>query len=89
MAAALIANTKVAGALPEIGSKVAVYTATKVTQNDWVVLSDFTEVKEAVVYTVSAGARTAEAFTIDGTTKNKITLTSAVTGAVSIIAIGN
>jgi hypothetical protein len=88
MAAALIANTKVAGATPEIGARVAAYTATKVTQNDWVILSDFKEVLEAVVYTVSTGARTAEAFTIDGTTKNKIVLTSATTGSVSILAIG-
>lgn len=64
------------------------YTCTKVTQSDWVILGDFTVIKEAVCYTVSTGARTAEAFTIDGTTTNKITLTSAITGTVSIVAFG-
>lgn len=68
--------------------KIGVYTATKVTQNDWLILGQFTAIKEAVCYTVSSGARTAEAFTIDTTTLNKLVLTSATTGAVSVVAIG-
>lgn len=68
--------------------KVGLYTATKATQNDWVILGDFEVVLEAVCYTVSSGARTAEAFTIDTTTTNKVVLTSATTGAVSIVAFG-
>ncbi len=68
--------------------KVGLYTATKATQNDWVILADFTSILEAVAYTVSSGARTAEGFTIDTTTTNKLILTSATTGAVSIVAIG-
>lgn len=70
--------------------KVGVYTATKSAQNDYVLLGDFTDVKELLAcYTVSAGARTAEAYTIDSTTTNKVTFTSATTGVtVSIVAIG-
>ena len=93
MSAAEITETLVGGLAPHeqttgTGLKCGVYTATKVTQNDWVILGDFSEVKECIIYTVDTGARTAETFTIDGTTKNKVVLSSATTGAVSIVAIG-
>ena len=65
-----------------------VYTVAKASQSDWAILSDFDELKECVVYTVSAGARTAEAFTIDASIKNKIVFTSATTGSVSVLAFG-
>lgn len=65
-----------------------IYSATKVSQNDWIIFDDFTAVKECVAYTVSSGARTAETFTVDTTTLNKVVLTSANTGAVSIIVWG-
>ncbi|MCF7861199.1 hypothetical protein K9M79_03050 [Candidatus Woesearchaeota archaeon] len=93
MAAAELTETRV-GALGQVVTitgkavKVGLYTATKATQNDWVILGDFDTILEAVVYTVSSGARTAEDFTIDITTTNKVTLTSATTGSVSIVAIG-
>jgi len=70
--------------------KMGVYTATKSAQNDFVLLADFTDVKEVLAcYTVSAGARTAEGFTIDVTTTNKVTFTSGTTGVtVSVVAVG-
>lgn len=94
MAAAELTETFVGGVGSEIKTtgtplKIAAYTATKATQNDWVILGDFTEVVEVLAcYTVSSGARTAETFTIDTTTVNKVILTSATTGAVSIVALG-
>lgn len=68
--------------------KMGVYSATKSTQNDWIIFGDFTVVTECVAYTVNTGARTAEAFTIDGSTTNKVTLTSSTTGTVSVVVWG-
>jgi len=69
--------------------KIGVYTVTKGEQNDWVILDDFTEVKEILsCYNVSAGARTVENFTIDETTKNKVIFTDVSSGTISIVAIG-
>lgn len=64
--------------------KVAVYTATVVTTLDWVVLSDFTKVLYAKASVASTGADNVAI--IDGTTTNKVTLTS--TGASNILVIG-
>lgn len=93
MVAAEITETFVGGVAPHQqktgqGMKCIAYTATKVTQNDWVILGDFTVVSECVCFTVSSGARTAEAFTVDTATLNKVTFTSVTTGTVSIVAIG-
>ncbi|NCC99955.1 MAG: hypothetical protein EOL95_09700 [Bacteroidia bacterium] len=51
----------------------AVYTVTTATTLDWVVLSDFSEVKYVHAYT-SANGVDAEAY-VDGTTKNKVFIT--------------
>lgn len=94
MAAAEITETAVGGLISGAGSNsgeglvMGLYTATKATQNDWIIFGDFTAIKECVCYTVSTGARTVETFTVDGTAKNKVTLTSVTTGAISIIVIG-
>lgn len=94
MAAAELTETRV-GALGQVVTitgkavKIGIYTATKATQNDWVILGDFEVVQELLAcYTTSSGARTAEAYTIDTSTTNKVTLTSATTNPVSIVAIG-
>lgn len=69
--------------------KVGVYTATKGEQDDWVILQDFTEVKEVLsCYNVSAGARTVENFTIDAVEKNKVIFTDVSSGEISLVAIG-
>lgn len=69
--------------------KIGVYTVTKGEQDDWAILGDFTEVKEVLsCYNVAAGARTVENFTIDVTEKNKVILTDASSGTISIVAIG-
>ena len=95
MSAAEITETNVGVVAPHVqisgtGLKMAVYTATKATANDWVILGDFEEIKECVVYLVSAGARSTEysGFTVDATTKNKVVLTGTGTGSASIVAIG-
>lgn len=66
--------------------KCGVYTVTVATQSDWVVLSDFTEVKFATATIDATGA--INGCTIDGTTTNKVTLNSATTGAATILAFG-
>ncbi len=94
MAAAELTETLVGGVGSEIKTtgtplKLAAYTATKATQNDWVILGDFTAVSELLACaTVSSGARTAEAYTIDTTTLNKVVFTSVTTGTVSLVALG-
>lgn len=68
------------------GLKCISYTATVVTQNDWVILGDFTVVKNVWCEVVASGV--ANPCTIDGTTTNKVVFTSATTGAVRFIAWG-
>lgn len=82
MAAAEITETLVRSAFPGQGLKDAIYTATVATQNDWIIFGDFSEVKGVYAEIVASGAL--NPCTIDGTTKNKVVLTSATTGAVRI-----
>lgn len=91
MAAAEITETRV-GSIGEVVTitgtplKLGVYSVTVATQSDWVILSDFTEVKFATATVNATGA--INGASIDGTTKNKVTLNSATTGAATILAIG-
>jgi len=64
----------------------AVYTVTIATTLDWVILSEFDEVLYVHAFTEADGVD-AEAY-IDGTTKNKVVLNSATTGAATILAFG-
>jgi hypothetical protein len=66
--------------------KAGVYTVTVATQSDWVILSDFSEVKFATATIDASGA--INGCTIDGTTTNKVLLNSATTGAATILAFG-
>lgn len=88
MAAAEITETFVGGLAPHMqktgqGLKMAVYTAPKVIQDDWVILEDFTVLVEAKCYLLTTGARAAEAHTIDTTTTNKLIFNS-VTGSKTV-----
>jgi hypothetical protein len=87
MAAAEIAETLVGGTIvPGLGLKMASYTATVVTQNDWIIFGDFSVVKGVYCEIVASGVL--NPCTIDGTTLNKVVLTSATTGAVRILVWG-
>lgn len=87
MAAAEISETLVGGTLaPYLSMKMATYTVTVVTQNDWVILGDFTAVKQAYCTINSSGVL--NPCTIDGTTLNKVTFTSATTGAMTLTVWG-
>jgi hypothetical protein len=87
MAAAEITETLVGGTLaPYLGLKMATYTVTVVTQNDWVIFGDFTAVKQVYCTINATGAL--NPCTIDGTTLNKVVLTSATTGAMTITVWG-
>jgi hypothetical protein len=66
--------------------KAGVYSVSVVSQSDWVVLSDFDEVKFATATIDATGA--INGCTIDGTTKNKVVLNSATTGDATILALG-
>lgn len=66
--------------------KAGVYTVNVAAQSDYVVLSDFTEVKFATATIDATGV--INNCSIDGTTKNKVTLNSATTGAATILAFG-
>lgn len=66
--------------------KVGVYSVTVATQSDWVILSDFSEVKFATATIDASGA--INECTIDSSVTNKVVLNSATTGAATILAFG-
>lgn len=66
--------------------KAGVYSVTVATQSDWVILSDFSEVKFATATIAATGL--INNCSIDGTTKNKVLLNSATTGEATILAFG-
>ena len=90
MAAALKTATNVAAPISNnaanssTGYVEAVYSVTTATTLDWVVLSDFSEVKYVHAY-VTADGTDAEAY-IDGTTKNKVFITGV--GACTLLVKG-
>ena len=94
MAAAEITETLVKGNItdggipyiPGQGMKMATYTATVATQNDWIIFEDFSEVQGVYAEIVASGVL--NPCTVDGTTKNKVVLTLATTGAVRILVWG-
>jgi len=91
MAAAELTEAFVGGVAPHEqktgqGLKCLSYTATVATQNDWVILGDFTVVTNVYCEIVASGVL--NPCTIDGTTTNKVVLTSATTGDVRLIAWG-
>ena len=91
MTAAAKDETFVAGLAPHVqttgkGMKCAAYTVTIANQNDWVIFSDFSEVKDVYATVVSTGVHNAT--TIDGTDKDKVVYTSATTGAMKVIVWG-
>lgn len=91
MAAAAQTATRV-GALGEVVTitgtplKQGVYSVSVATQSDWVILSDFSEVKFATATIDASGL--INPCTIDGTDKTKVLLNSATTGAATILAVG-
>jgi hypothetical protein len=91
MTAAELTETRV-GSIGEVVTitatplKAGVYSVTVLTQSDWVILSDFSEVKFATATIDASGL--INPCTVDGTTKNKVLLNSATTGAVTILAYG-
>ena len=66
--------------------KAGVYSVDVATQSDWVVLSDFSEVKFVTATIDATGA--VNNCSVDATTKNKVFLNSATTGAATILAFG-
>lgn len=61
-----------------------VYNATIVTTADWIIFDDFAEVKYVKASVLSSGAD--NVCVIDGTTKNKVTVTT--TGATTFFVVG-
>jgi len=61
-----------------------VYTVTVATTLDWVILSDFSEIKYATAYTTATGV--AGVCYVDSTTKNKVFITT--TGATTLLVKG-
>ena len=91
MAAAELTETLVGGVGSELKTtgtalKTAVYSVDVVTQNDWVILGDFSVVSFATATIDASGA--INPCTIDGTTTNKVVLTSATTGAATLFVVG-
>jgi len=90
MAAAEMTETVVGGLISGASSKTGsglvagIYTATIVTTADWIIFGDFAEVKSVYGTVNSSGAY--QVCTIDGTTKNKVTITT--TGASTFLVIG-
>jgi len=90
MVAALIAHTDIGFPISNDASKAGtalhegVYAVTIVTTLDWVVISEFSEIKYVHAYTLATGVD-AEAY-VDGTTKNKVFVTA--TGATVLLVKG-
>lgn len=64
------------------------FTATKAAQNDTITFGDFRVVYGAVAFVDDGGSWAIDVVTVDDTTVNKITLTSAETGTVHGIVWG-
>jgi len=90
MAAAEMTETAVGGPIgagssnSKSGLSWGVYSATIVTTLDWIIFGDFSEVKYVKASVDSSGAD--NVCVIDGTTKNKVTVTS--TGATTFFVVG-
>lgn len=90
MAAALKSASKVGATIgngaanSSTGLVEAVYSVTTATTKDWMVLSDFSEIKYVHAYITASGVD-AEAY-IDGTTKNKVFVTGI--GACTVVVKG-
>lgn len=90
MAAALITHTPVGGTIGAgsstsgVGLVEGVYTATIVTTADWLIIDDFDEIVSVYGTVDASGAY--QVCVIDGTTKNKVTVTT--TGASTFRVLG-
>ena len=65
-----------------------VYNATSTENDDWVVLSEFAEIKHIACYAIATGALAKEACTIDATTTNKLVFTAGGTDAIRVFVMG-
>ena len=76
----------IAGGASKAGTGIVegIYTATIVTTADWIIFGDFAEVKSVYGTVDSSGAY--QVCVIDGTTKNKVTITT--TGASTFVVKG-
>ncbi len=93
MTAAVKAATRI-GSVGEVKTitatplKIGVYTVTVENQSDWVILSDFTNVRYAMATIDASGAANNATISEADDVNNKVTLNSSTTGAVTILAIG-
>lgn len=94
MAAELLTHTTVGGPLSGssansgAGMKWGLYDVTCTENDDWIVLSEFDEIKFAVVVSDSTGAMTPAEVTIDETTTNKLVFTNGSTNDLHVFAVG-
>lgn len=94
MTAGLLTHTDVGGPIGA-GSSVSgtgliwgIYEVTSTENDDWIVLSEFDEIKFVSAATVSSGVFTAEPVTVDTTTTNKIVLHAGGTDTIRIFVVG-
>lgn len=65
-----------------------IYTVTCTENDDWIILSDFTEIKGIVCQSVTTGAYATEAVTVDTTTTNKVVFTAGATDVMHVMVWG-
>ena len=96
MAAAVILETVLGYPLDNAPAEVGtlgglvwgIYEMTSTENDDWIVLSDYTEIKFVVCRKISTGALTAEAVTIDATDKTKLVFTAGSTDTIRVLVFG-
>ena len=95
MTATIITQTNVCGPYAAAGASYGapgaawgIYQAVSTENDDWIVLSEFSEIYFAIAKTVAAGVWTDEAVTIDATTKNKLVFTAGGTDTIKVMVFG-
>lgn len=94
MTAGLITHSNVGFPIDNAPSKTGtgliwgVYEMTSTENDDWIVLSEFSEIKFVSCKKIATGALTDEAVTINATTKNKLVFSAGGTDTIRVFVMG-
>lgn len=64
------------------------YEMTSTENSDWIILSEFEEIKFAVACSIATGALATEAVTIDASDKTKLVFTAGSTDTIRVLVFG-
>ena len=66
----------------------SIYEMTSTENDDWIILSEFTEIKFVIARKISTGALTAESVTINQTDKTKLEFAAGSTDTIRVMVFG-